>query len=98
MLFDLHSSPELTRFRVESERLQSMFVNHVLICTEPKERADRIVHLLDVVDVLLELRSFHAVMLIVMALQSTPIHRLKQTWALVGKLAWPRRFGLFDAT
>lgn len=88
MLFDLHSSPELTRFRAESERLQSMFVNHILICTEAKERADRIVHLLDVVDALLELRSFHAVMLIVMALQSTPVHRLKQTWALVGKLPY----------
>lgn len=89
MLFDLHSSPELTRFRAESERLQSMFVNHILICTEAKERAERIVHLMDVVDVLVELRSFHAVMLIVMALQSTPVHRLKQTWALVGTL-WPR--------
>jgi hypothetical protein len=76
-------APMLARLRSESERLQELFVNEILIPSDVLTRAEVIIQIIKVGEMLARLRSHHALMMIVFALQSHAVHRLKNTWAVV---------------
>ena len=75
--------PMLARLRSESERLQELFINEILIPTDVLTRAEVVIQVIKVGELLARLRSHHALMMIVFALQSHAVHRLKNTWAVV---------------
>jgi hypothetical protein len=58
-----------------------VFVSLILETPTPNARGKLIAFLVQVCDILFEMRSFHGFMLILSALQSNPIHRLKKSWA-----------------
>ena len=76
-------TPMLTRFRQESEKLQLIFIGEVLVHPDVSTRAEVIIKMITVAEFLAKMRSHHALMLIVYALHSHAIYRLKSTWAVV---------------
>lgn len=76
-------TPMLNRFRLESEKLQEFVGNQILIQNDLMVRAEIIIHIIRVAEILAKLRSHHVLMMLIFALQSHSIHRLKTTWAVV---------------
>jgi hypothetical protein len=77
---ETYGQPHLARFRNESERIPSIIVSMILETSTPTARGGLIAFLVQVCDLMLEMRSYHGCMLILSALQSNPIHRLKKSW------------------
>ena len=84
--------PHLIRFRRESERTPSIFISVILEASSVVERAKNIAFFVEVAWRLKEKRSFHALMLVIGALQSNAIHRLKNAW----DLAYERNFEVVE--
>ena len=78
---ETYGQPHLARFRHESERIPGIFVSLILETSTPEGRGKLLAFLVQVCDMLYEMRSYHGFMLILSALQANPIHRLKKSWA-----------------
>ena len=76
-------TPMLTRFRKESEKLQTLFIGEVLVHPDVSTRAEVVIKMIKVAEHLAKMRSHHALMLVVYALHTHAIYRLKSTWAVV---------------
>ncbi|GMH92776.1 hypothetical protein TL16_g12448 [Triparma laevis f. inornata] len=93
---DMYGQPHLARLRNESERLPSVFISSILEIATPSGRGKLLGFLVEVCQNLYEMRSFHAMMLLLSALQSNPsnpVHRLKKSWAVAYGLNYSRRVG-----
>ncbi|GMH93567.1 hypothetical protein TrST_g2463 [Triparma strigata] len=88
---DMYGQPHLARLRNESERLPNVFISSILEIATPNGRGKLIGFLVEVCQNLYEMRSFHAMMLILSALQSNPVHRLKKSWAVAYQMSYQRR-------
>jgi len=87
---DMYGQPHLARLRNESERLPSVFISSILERKHPTSRGKLIAFLVEVSQNLYEMRSFHGMMLVLSALQSNPIHRLKKSWAVAYTMSYER--------
>ena len=87
---DMYGQPHLARLRNESERLPSVFISSILELKDPSNRGKLIAFLVEVSQNLYEMRSFHGMMLVLSALQSNPIHRLKKSWAFAYTMSYLR--------
>ena len=76
-------TPMLTRFRKESEKLQTLFIGEVLVHPDVSTRAEVVIKMIKVAEHLAKIRSHHALMLVVYALHTHAIYRLKSTWSVV---------------
>ena len=76
-------TPQLNRFRLESEKLQEFIGNQILMFDDLMVRAEVVIQIIRVAEILARQRSHHTLMMLVFALQSHSIHRLKTTWAVV---------------
>jgi hypothetical protein len=76
-------TPMLNRFRLESEKLQEFVGNQILFHDDLMVRAEVIIQIIRVAEVLARLRSHHTLMMLIFALQGHSVHRLKTTWAIV---------------
>jgi len=82
------NAPYLSRFRSLSERLPSVIISAVLEEGTPEGRGKLIAFFVEVAWRLKAINSFHGLMLVVGALQSNAIHRLKKSW----EVAYGRSF------
>ena len=78
---ETHGQPHLARFRNESERIPLFIISTILECPTVAQRGKLLSFFVELCDHLHESRSLHALMLVLSALQSNPIHRLKKSWA-----------------
>ena len=78
---DENGQTHLARFRNESERVPNIFISAILETETQTGRAKLIAFLVEVCEELYRCRCLHGLMLVLSALQSNPIHRLKKTWA-----------------
>lgn len=85
-------TPYLDRFRYESERIQNLLISEILICGNSESCAEAIVHLIEVAEIMLEVRSFHCLMLVVFTLQSLAIYSIQSAWDKVNEKI-PGRWG-----
>jgi hypothetical protein len=76
-------TPMLNRFRLESDKLQEFVGNQILLFDDLMVRAEVIIQIIRVAELLARQRSHHVLMMLVFSLQSHSIHRLKTTWAVV---------------
>lgn len=71
------------RLREESVRIQELLICEVLVHSDTLIRADIIMKLIATAERLGKMKSHHAMMLVVFALQSQAIYRLHHSWAIV---------------
>jgi hypothetical protein len=76
-------TPMLNRFRLESDKIQEFVGNQILMHDDLMIRAEVIIQIIRVAEILARLRSHHILMMLIFSLQSHSIHRLKTTWAVV---------------
>jgi hypothetical protein len=90
---DKNGQPHLARFRNESERIPNIFISAILETETQTGRAKLIAFLVEVCEELYRSRCLHGLMLVLSALQSNPIHRLKKSWGAAYTMKYSAALG-----